>query len=874
LVLGEVTRRRGYGIVAKGVTALGFAILYLAVFTAQQLYGLIGPRAAFALAALITAGAMVYAVVLDEILIALLSLLGGFLTPVIVSTGENLPVPLFVYVSILSVGAMTCAYYRRWRAVDVLAFIGTFLLYTGWFEKFYRPAMRMAEGTPEQMAIALGWLGVFFGIYLVLPILYELAKKIKAEKEDVLLVLVNAAVVFYYLWTILFDRYRTPLAFCALGLCMVHLVMMAIVFKRCKDDLNLRQVLLAIGLFFLTIAVPIYFKMNAIAIAWAAEGVILAIIGLRYRSVLTQVAGAVSLFLSCGNLLLHLPMHTETFSLVLNPTFGTWCFVAGVMFICHIIYRRTCESPECPYGLAAQILYGLAATLLFAAVTMEWYYHCHYNVLDGTNYGWRGQMVIFAATVVLFVIRPVRPAGKICDALAAISVMAGSVFSGIFLFTSLHKAGFTIFVNPDFAVVLVFIAALTLYHIICRRISETPDDQNGRTAQVLFGLIGLLLFAAATMEWYCHCMYNLKTGGELHYISRGQMIIFAAITLLFAIRPVCPRGKLADVLSMILLAAGSVYTVFALTRLHTKSFVIFANLDFAVILIFITAMLVCHIKYRLISGAGKDGRGPASQIIYGVLGLLLLFATAAEWYWHCVYNLGAEGLSDVLVKGQVIIFSIIMLLFVVRPVCPRGVVSKVLATILAGVGAMFITITFPQIHNDSYVIFANVNFGTALLFVTALFASAWLLNWTSKQEQYNRKFAFAFALWAIFVLWVLLNEEIYLYWYCRNRFLRPLDNWEFLAHMCISVMWAVYGAVLMIIGFWQKIGVLRYIAIALFTLLLVKIFIWDTRRIENVYRIAAFLATGVVLVGTSYLYQFLKKKGFFEAMPAKKNADK
>ena len=33
------------------------------------------------------------------------------------------------------------------------------------------------------MGIALSWLGVFFVIYLVMPIFYELLKEIKAKKE-------------------------------------------------------------------------------------------------------------------------------------------------------------------------------------------------------------------------------------------------------------------------------------------------------------------------------------------------------------------------------------------------------------------------------------------------------------------------------------------------------------------------------------------------------------------------------------------------------------------------------------------------------------------------------------------------------------------
>ena len=78
----------------------------------------------------------------------------------------------------------------------------------------------------------------------------------------------------------------------------------------------------------------------------------------------------------------------------------------------------------------------------------------------------------------------------------------------------------------------------------------------------------------------------------------------------------------------------------------------------------------------------------------------------------------------------------------------------------------------------------------------------------------------------------------------------------------------------MAVGFWRKSKLLRYIALGLFALLLVKVFIWDTKNVKNVYRIAAFLATGVTLVGVSYLYQFLRKKGFFEAMLGEENIDK
>lgn len=449
LAVGEITRRRGYGIIAKAVTALGFAILYAAVFSAYRYYELIGPTPGFVLAICVTAAAMLYAVSLNEIVAAFLSLLGGLLTPVLVSTGENLPNPLFGYVLVLGVGGMLCAYYRKWRAVDALAFVGTFLLYTGWFEKFYRPAMRLAEGMPEQMPVALAWLGVFFVLYLVTPILHELVGgggpvwppnpsgnhgrlPLHAQREDVGLILANAAIVFYYLWNILFAKYRMELAFCALGLCAAHLAMMALVSKQCKEDLSLRLALLVIGLFFLTIAVPLYLKMYAVAIAWAAEGVVLVVIGLRYRSIWTQAGGAAALLLSIGQLLHELPMHSGAFTLVFNPAFGTWCFVAGAVLVCHIIYRRTSELPQEQRGRIVEILYAATVLLLMAVAAMEWSGHCDYNVADkaaGNRLFLKGMVILFAAFPLILLVRPIRPQGNVCRFLAMILAGVGSIFT-------------------------------------------------------------------------------------------------------------------------------------------------------------------------------------------------------------------------------------------------------------------------------------------------------------------------------------------------------------------------------------------------------------------------------------------------------------
>ena len=734
LAIGEITRRRGYDIAAKGTTALGFAILYAADFAAYRFYELIGSVPAFSAAIVITAAAMAYAVMLNEVVAAFLALLGGFATPVLVSKGENMPVPLFGYVLVLSVGAMLCAFWRKWRSVNLLAFIGTFALYCGWFEKFFRSQLH-GEGPPEQLAIALGWLVIFFGVYLVLPLLYGLANRAVARKDDVWLVVINASWTFYYLWTLLFEHYQISLAFCAAGLSAAHLAMMGLVFVRCRQDEVLRRTLLVIGLAFLTTAIPMYWQMNAAIIGWAVEGAVLIYVGIRYRSVLTQFGAVAALTLACAKLLWQLPLHTEPFRLVLNPALGVWVFVAAALWFCHFLYKKDSRSPEDLSGIITQIFYATAV---------------------------------------------------------------------------------------------------------------------------------IVLFSAATLEWAAHCKYNLLAGNDLHYISRGQSVIFAAAALLFAIRPVCPRGRATSALNIIALIAGAAFVVYALTRLHIDKFLIFANWDFAAIFVFIMATLGCHIKYRLTAESYKSEEGIDSQTLYALFGTLLIVAIGAEWYWHCMFNLQTSFISTELVRGQIIVFSAGVLGFAVRPLCPRGILSKLWSSGLAIIGSFFTVILYSSIHKQPFHIFANWTFAATGVLVIAMFASAYLLNRRKDEEPQGYGFAVGIFLLAVTVLWVVLSEEIYEYWRCRNLYVIATANWFFIASMWISVAWAIYGLVLLAGGFWQKVKMLRYFGLCVFGVLLLKAFVIDMSDVSTIYRIMAFLATGVTLVGVSYLYQFIKKKGFFE----------
>src|SRR5439155_11051559 len=116
-------------------------ILYAVTFACRSIYHFqfFGPVPTFLLMALITTTAFLLAIRLDALVVAILGMLGGFLTPILLSTGEDNPLGLFGYIAILDAGLVIVALHRRWFFLNALAAVGTILLQIGWLEKFFEP---------------------------------------------------------------------------------------------------------------------------------------------------------------------------------------------------------------------------------------------------------------------------------------------------------------------------------------------------------------------------------------------------------------------------------------------------------------------------------------------------------------------------------------------------------------------------------------------------------------------------------------------------------------------------------------------------------------------------------------------------------------
>ena len=276
-------KRESHRLFALSLQGGAIGILILTIFAAFKLYALLPAGFAFALLVAVVAGGAMLAVLQDAIALAVLAIVGGFLAPILISTGQGNHVALFSYYAVLNAAVFAIAWIKPWRVLNLVGFAFTFGVGTFWGALQYRP---------EHFASTEPFLLLFFVFYLLLPLLYALRQP--SERRD----FVDGTLVFgtpliaFALQVALLERARLPLAFSALGAAAIYAALATLELRRWRLTLlGQSHALLALG--FATIAVPLALSARSTACTWAIEGAALVWLGLRQSRKLP-------LFLGCA----------------------------------------------------------------------------------------------------------------------------------------------------------------------------------------------------------------------------------------------------------------------------------------------------------------------------------------------------------------------------------------------------------------------------------------------------------------------------------------------------------------------------------------------------------------------------------------------
>ncbi|MDR1191289.1 MAG: DUF2339 domain-containing protein [Verrucomicrobiales bacterium] len=366
---GEWFRRKGGNLLRFGLPLIGcgVVILYFSSFAAYQIYGLIGQGTAFGLMALITAFTGILSLKYDSRALAVVGLVGGFITPLLLGTGTNNYLTLFTYLTILNLGVAWLSFHKRWSLLNILGFVFTWLLFSGWFFRWYADSMFWP---------AIIFLNVFFAIYALVPYAYYFRHQARAQTGGLSLGIANSFIAFGYAFGMIKGHTDYPAA-------SIISLLYAGVFFAMARHLHLRQpenqrslvMTLAMGLLFLTITVPILFSGHWLTIFWMAEGAIVLWAALRLDSAKLRWTAMLLLAVVFGKFILRdypltFGFHLELFRY--RPHYGfLWAgrhFTTLVSLGALYAAGRLLWKNHADAGRAFFITFGLA---LFALLTAE-----------------------------------------------------------------------------------------------------------------------------------------------------------------------------------------------------------------------------------------------------------------------------------------------------------------------------------------------------------------------------------------------------------------------------------------------------------------------------------------------------------------------
>ncbi len=273
-------KKQTYGLLLQGA---GIGLLYLDIFAAFSLYHLISPLPAFALMFVISMFAAALAVLQNSRSLAILGFTGGFLAPILASSGSNNYIGLFSYYIILNIAIVTIAWFKAWRELNLLGFLFTFVVGTSWGYSAYQT---------ENFATVEPFLVIFFLFYVLIAVLFALRQpeKLRGYVDGSLLFGVPLAASGLQYALVKDFEYGISISSFAIG--AFYLVLAWFLWKKAGNALRLlSEAFLALGVIFTSLAIPFALAPSHTAGAWALEGLGLIWLGSRQNRLSVRAFG-------------------------------------------------------------------------------------------------------------------------------------------------------------------------------------------------------------------------------------------------------------------------------------------------------------------------------------------------------------------------------------------------------------------------------------------------------------------------------------------------------------------------------------------------------------------------------------------------------
>jgi uncharacterized membrane protein len=838
LAVGVVLSRKNFPALSQTLCATGILLLYAETFACRSYYhfNFFGTIPTFLLMALVTATAFLLAVRLNALVVAILGMLGGFLTPILLSTGQDNPLGLFGYIAILDAGLILLAVRRRWFFLVALAAIGTMMMQVGWAGSFF-VAGKYFEG--NKILIAFAVLFGFNALYLA-GAWWAKTRKPVGEGQD--MAATTPMEIKKWFFSSIFGLVAVALAFTAwfldfkslahrpwLMFGFVFLIDLIIPALGLADEMvGIAQSLCGLAVFgllgFWTEQWLTNELLNAALVIYFVFALLHSVLPqyLRRRRGDTARASAVHVFPLLALMLVLLPL----FKLPSVP-FTVWPFIllVDLLAIALAVFTGTLLS------VLAVLVLTLAATgALILRIPAD---------LAGLSASFflLGGFVVFFVSVSVWLMRRFKP-----DAFQ----------QGIKFGDSLVAPADVAAILPASSVVLPF---LLLIMATLRLPLANPSPVFGLALVLVVLLLGVTklfsldwlppigLACVALLEYAWHFnRFNPGNASQPLNVVLGWYVLFFAV---FAVFPFLFSRQFANKTAPWATAAMAgppqFYLIYKfMSAVHPNPCM---GLLPAVFALPPLASLLATVKRTSV-----DAESRQSQLAwFGGVALFfvtLIFPIQFERQWITV-GWALEGAA---------------LLWLFHRVPHPGLRLTGVCLLAAAFVRLALNPAVLAYHPRAAIPIFNWYLYAYGLVIVSLFAGAKLLAPPRHLVLQSNVQPILAGLGTV-LAFLLLNIEIADYFSAPGSTLTFQFSGNLGRDMTYSIAWALFALVLLVVGILKKAAAARYAAVGLLCATLLKLFFHDLAQLGQLYRIGAFIGVAVIALVASFAYQIYFSAG-------------
>lgn len=315
------------------LTALGGSIVYLSVFSADNLFHLIPHIVTLLATTIITAGLFSLAYSAQRITLAHFALIGGLFSPVLVGMNWIGPIGFLVYFGALNIIAVSICELRSWRSVQIVAVIFTWLF----------AALEIGGPSHNEFMPLVALIGTYLVLAIATSLVWKMKETVTLAQGFILGINVAG---FLFTTSAFYETHRPTLAITFLGIALAHIIAGRLLGQRSQLGLAIVALTFAIPPTFWSFEKiwPTQAILLLMHLAWIAEGLIVAILAIRSSNRLLGSLSILAFVTVIGDLLMRYGDGSHAYAFLLNERFASLIALALALTYSRHVLMRTFAS--------------------------------------------------------------------------------------------------------------------------------------------------------------------------------------------------------------------------------------------------------------------------------------------------------------------------------------------------------------------------------------------------------------------------------------------------------------------------------------------------------------------------------------------------